>query len=168
MSAFGARSVRVLRKASGVWGFGVCAVARPAAPPRCDPRGLGRRRGRLRGAAVAFLCTPSLTVRRHGARILRSRRRGARGRRSGAPGAARMPRCAPRGRARRPSAQKATKCGLSRRACFTRARGAQALRAAVIGRGCVSGELREVATLAVRRAVLLSRFQFALRRHLYW
>ena len=40
----------------------VCVwVARPAAPPRRDPRGLGRRRGRLRGAAVAFLCTPSLT-----------------------------------------------------------------------------------------------------------
>ena len=154
--------MRVLRNASGVWGFGVCAVARPAAPPRRDPRGLGRRRGRLRGAAARLLCTPSLTVRHRGARILRPRRRSARGRRSGAPGAARMPRCAPGACARRPPAQKATKCCLSRRAYITRARAAKV---PVSRSGPSAGLLAavcEVCRLAVRRAVLLSRFQFAL------
>ena len=150
-----------LRKASGVWGFDVCAVARPTAPPRRDPRVLGRRRGRLRGAAARFLCTPSLTNNCRGTRICAAAARRARAAHHCASGAARRPRCAPGACARRPSAQKGTKCCLSRSAYFTRARAAKVPVSLSAPSAGLLPRVSEVSRLAVRRAALLSRFQTA-------
>ena len=102
----------------------------------CGARaGVGHARGghevaaqRLRGAAVAFLCTQfhgKLTI----AEIAAAAARRARTRRQRGPGAARRPRRADSARARRPPAAKGHQCAAVQNACSAAARAAKARRA---------------------------------------